>query len=189
MICFTPLRTDFYRLLVPATLGWVEWFTFWWNLKIPVSGIGSNIIPNTFATINNQRWGIETYYHPLKNRLDLENFMGRTVESIYQDFYAMLFISNFESLLRLPAQRSLNKNKRSDTLEKQINHSVSYHLIKEYALELFFSAQSEEVLVQKLSELFQMKPHSKQSRPPSPHNNTSTKASANYRKRIRKITF
>ena len=142
-----------------------------------------------FIWIYHQRWGIETYYHQLKNRLDLENFTGRTVESIYQDFYAMLFISNFESLLTIPAKRSLNHNKPPHTLEKQINHSVSYHLIKEYALELFFSAQSEEVLVQKLTQLFQMNPHAKRDRPPSPQNNTSAKASANYRKRIRKITF
>lgn len=142
-----------------------------------------------FLWLYHQRWGIETYYHQLKNRLDLENFTGRTVESIYQDFYAMLFISNFESILTLPAQRSLNNNKPAHASDKQVNHSVSYHLIKDYALELFFSTQSEETIVQKLTQLFQMKPNSKRDRPPTPHNTTSAKASANYRKRVRKITF
>lgn len=142
-----------------------------------------------FGWLYHQRWGIETYYHQLKNRLDLENFTGRTVESIYQDFYALLFISNFESVLTSPAQKSLNTTKKASSLDKQINHSVSYHLIKEYALDLFFSTQCEEIIVQKLTGLFQMKPTFKRDRPPSPHNNTSVTASANFRKRTRKITF
>ena len=143
-----------------------------------------------FGWIYHQRWGIETYFHQLKNRLDIENFSGRTVESIYQDFYAMLFISNFESVLTIPAQKSLNeKKKKTSVLDKQVNHSVSYHAIKEYALDLFFATQSEEMLLKKLTELFQMNPNSKRDRPPSQHNNTSVKACANYRKRIRKITF
>ena len=140
-------------------------------------------------TVPRQSFTRQTYFHQLKNRLDIENFSARTVESIYQDFYAMLFISNFESVLTIPAQKSLNEKKKASVLDKQVNHSVSYHVIKEYALDLFFSTQSEEILVQKLTRLFQMNPNSKRNRPPSPHNNTSVKASANYRKRIRKITF
>ena len=41
----------------------------------------------------------------------------------------------------------------------------------------------------KLSQLFQMNPHSKRIRPPTQQNNTSPMASAKYRKKIRKITF
>ena len=142
-----------------------------------------------FGWIYHQRWGIETYFHQLKNRLDIENFSGRSVESIYQDFYAMLFISNFESVLTIPAQKSLNEKKKASVLDKQVNHSVSYHAIKEYALDLFFSTHPEDRLIEKLTALFQMNPTCKRNRPPTPHNNTSVKASANYRKRLRKITF
>lgn len=147
-----------------------------------------------FAEIYNQRWGIETYYHQLKNRLDLENFSGRSVESVYQDFYAMLFISNYETMLTGPARRELeqakpNNKAKADLLPKAINHSVSYHLIKEHALELFFSSLPQDILVSKLTELFQMNPHSMRNRGPTPQNNTSTKTSARFRKQIRKITF
>jgi len=142
-----------------------------------------------FGWLYYQRWGIETYYHQLKNRLDLENFSGLSVESIYQDFYAMLFISNYETVLTKPAQVAFNENKRPANLPKKINHSVSYHLIKEYALDLFFSNQPQEALVRKLSQLFQMNPHCQRIRPPTQQNNTSPMTSAKYRKRIRKITF
>ncbi len=142
-----------------------------------------------FEWLYHQRWGIETYYHQLKNRLDLENFSGLSAESIYQDFYAMLFISNYETILTQPAQITLNSKKKTGCLPKTINHSVGYHLIKEYALDLFFSQLDETAIVEKLTELFQMNPHSFRARPPTPHNNTSPMASAKYRKRIRKVTF
>lgn len=142
-----------------------------------------------FGWLYYQRWGIETYYHQLKNRLDLENFSGLSVESIYQDFYAMLFISNYETILTKPSQVAFNENQKPSNLPKKVNHSVSYHLIKEYALDLFFSHQPEEALVRKLSQLFQMNPHYKRLRPPTQQNNTSPMASAKYRKKIRKITF
>lgn len=36
------------------------------------------------------RWGVETFDGVAKTRLQLENFTGRTVESIQQDFYATI---------------------------------------------------------------------------------------------------
>lgn len=141
-----------------------------------------------FAWLYYKRWGIETYYHQLKNRLDLENFSGLTVESVYQDFHAMLFISNYETILTEPARRELDQKKNA-SLPARINHSVGYHLIKEYALDLFFSGLPEKELLLKLTRLFRMNPNYKRFREPTPHNNTSPMASAKYRKRTRKITF
>ena len=142
-----------------------------------------------FLWIYYKRWGIETYFNQLKNRLDLENFSGLTVKSIYQDFHAMLFISNYETVLTKPAQIALNEENRGTILTKNINHSVSYHLIKEYALDLFFGGQPEEIILAKLTKLFQMNPHSIRVRERTPQNNTPLIASAKFRKQIRKITF
>ena len=35
-----------------------------------------------------KRWGVETAYDALKSKLQPENFSGKTVVSVYQDFYA-----------------------------------------------------------------------------------------------------
>jgi len=40
-----------------------------------------------------KRWGIETFYDTIKNRLNLENFTGKSVEAVKQDFYSTIFIS------------------------------------------------------------------------------------------------
>ena len=45
---------------------------------------------STFKEIYNLRWGVESYYGIIKERLNLENFSGRTVLSIKQDFHATL---------------------------------------------------------------------------------------------------
>ena len=38
-----------------------------------------------------KRWGIETAYDTLKSKPQLENFSGKTVVSVYQDFYAAVY--------------------------------------------------------------------------------------------------
>lgn len=40
-----------------------------------------------------KRWGIETAYDTLKSKLQLENFSGKTELSVYQDFYATVYLA------------------------------------------------------------------------------------------------
>jgi IS4 transposase len=51
-----------------------------------------------FSEIYHLRWGVETRYALLKTRLELENFSGKTVTSVLQDFYATLYLTSLESL-------------------------------------------------------------------------------------------
>lgn len=41
------------------------------------------------------RWGTETNYHIFKNEIKIENYSGKTVRSVYQDFFANIFILNY----------------------------------------------------------------------------------------------
>ena len=52
-----------------------------------------------FKHLYSLRWGVETFFSKIKGRLALENFTGRTVESIYQDFWSTIFISNLETMM------------------------------------------------------------------------------------------
>ena len=40
-----------------------------------------------------KRWGIETAYDTLKSKLQMENFSGKSVVSVYQDFYATVYLA------------------------------------------------------------------------------------------------
>jgi len=54
------------------------------------------------ATISNDklselyfmRWGVETKYGTLKTKLQMENFSGKSVLAVLQDFYSTIFLSN-----------------------------------------------------------------------------------------------
>ena len=61
-----------------------------------------------FAQAYGYRWGEETFYGLLKGRLDLENFSGRSVESVQQDVHAMILLSNLESVVTRSAQARLD---------------------------------------------------------------------------------
>lgn len=52
-----------------------------------------------FGELYFMRWGVETGISIQKNLLQLESFSGLSVESVYQDFYATVLMSNLASLL------------------------------------------------------------------------------------------
>lgn len=52
-----------------------------------------------FKQIYWEQRGTEGFYDILKTRLNLENFTGQTAESIYQDFYATVYLTGLESIL------------------------------------------------------------------------------------------
>jgi IS4 transposase len=89
-----------------------------------------------FKRLYYQRWRIETYFHTLKSRLSIDNFTGKTVEAIYQDFYSTIFLSGLESVVTLEATEQLRSRDTKNSL--QVNKAVSFHVLKTQALELLF---------------------------------------------------
>jgi hypothetical protein len=45
-----------------------------------------------FGQVYGLRWGIETFYGPLKGRLGLEHFTGESLEAVRQDFFSSVFL-------------------------------------------------------------------------------------------------
>jgi hypothetical protein len=56
-----------------------------------------------FKELYNLRWGIEKRYNTFKNEFDIEEFSGRTEISLIQDFYARVYIMNFEAAIKKEA--------------------------------------------------------------------------------------
>jgi hypothetical protein len=52
-----------------------------------------------FGDLYHQRWPVEEDYKIMKSRIQIENFSGKTVHSVYQDFYAKVFTKNFAAIL------------------------------------------------------------------------------------------
>lgn len=75
-----------------------------------------------FKSLYFKRWGIETKYDELKNKLQIQKFTGDTPASIEQDFYASIFLSNMASLVKQEADE-MSRNRSPIRKERKFNRS------------------------------------------------------------------
>ncbi len=60
-----------------------------------------------------KRWGIETAYDTLKSKLQPENFSGKTVGSVYQDFYATVYLAGLAAACAHDEKKQLKYSRKS----------------------------------------------------------------------------
>jgi len=91
------------------------------------------------------RWNEETYFNFQKNVLEVENFSGRIPETIRQDYYAKILISNIGSLMIEEAQEEVDeqtqKNARLKYAGYKVNRSVAMGLLKDEVIEMLLSPE------------------------------------------------
>lgn len=72
-----------------------------------------------FKKLYFKRWGIETKYDELKNRLQIENFTGDTAIAVEQDFYASIYLSNMAAIAKAEANRDIEEKNEGKKLKYQ----------------------------------------------------------------------
>jgi hypothetical protein len=81
-----------------------------------------------FGELYHKRWGIETKYKELKQKLETENFSGRLVDNVKQDFYAMMTVANMLSSFVRAANRKAQKRREGSgnlyEYKVNVNHAV-----------------------------------------------------------------
>jgi hypothetical protein len=142
-----------------------------------------------FNYLYSLRWGVETFFSKIKGRLALENFTGKTVESIYQDFWSTIFISNVETIMVEDIEEDMNANKPDDRKIHKINKAVSFNVIKNMAFEIFFNESDQGRVISKLTKLFRMNPIVVRKNRQVPRKKISITRSFNFQKRARKHIF
>lgn len=85
-----------------------------------------------------KRWGVETEYDEVKNKLALENFSGRTERTIRQDFYAAMFLSNMAALLYREAQEEAEaaREGKGNKYEYRVNVNHEIGVLKDRVVAL-----------------------------------------------------
>ncbi len=134
------------------------------------------------------RQGIETFYGTVKGRLNLENFTGKSVEAVRQDFYSTVFVSGLESILIEDAQESPDTKSSNNKYPQTVNKAVSFNTIKNHVLDLFLKEDDFEILSDKLTRLFMTNPVCVRERK-VPRNKSRPGKLVSYHKRIKKICF
>ena len=133
------------------------------------------------------RWGIETFYGTLKNRLGLENFSGLTAEAVKQDFHASVFLTGMETLLTADAEETLAQKKVKNS--QQVNKAVSFHTIKHQAIEILFGEGDVDHLLERLTQLFLQNPTVVREGRNPPRKNASSRKALDFHKRRRKHCY
>lgn len=141
----TPIKLRLVRVELPN--GKVE--------ILMTSLINIETYPNAnFKQLYQKRWGVETFYDELKNKLKVEHFSGYSNQSILQDFYTALFISNIQTLIVSELNDEIEEQNLKRKYEYKINTNLSYGILKNQILEIFFSEDSMEKAVEKIKKLF-----------------------------------
>lgn len=135
------------------------------------------------------RWGIETFYGTIKGRLNVDHFTGKSVESIKQDFYSTIFLSNIETIFTKDAQEILEEKAQDSIHGKAVNKAVSFNAIKNYAFEIFYESGALAEKMEKLTQLFLMNPITVRKNRKVPRRPHSDARSLYYQKQVKKAVF
>lgn len=100
------------------------------------------------------RWGVETFYDELKNKLKVEHFTGYSQVSIQQDFFCAIFISNLQSVMVHDIEEELCAQNKDKKYNYKVNTNLSYGFLKNRILELLYQEAPLERIFQELETLF-----------------------------------
>jgi hypothetical protein len=101
---------------------------------------------NELKKLYNLRWGIETDYDVLKNKLHIENFSGLRKTIIEQDFYSQIFMHNIlnEHKLKVNYDNKEKNKKQEITKEYQPNINILAGKLKSRLYKIIFSKDIKE---------------------------------------------
>lgn len=133
------------------------------------------------------RWGVETFYGILKTVLSLENFTGTSPESIRQDFFASVFLSNLEPILTTDSDEKLTTKATKNT--QKVNKAVSFNIIKHRAFDLLSGDDDIDVVLSELTALFLMSPTQIREHKNPPRQKSAPRKVLDFFRRKKKVVF
>jgi hypothetical protein len=98
-----------------------------------------NYPQDIFKDLYHKRWPVEEDYKTLKFRLQVENFSGKTVHSVYQDFHAKVFFKNMTAVIATTIRKAIIKKSRKLKYTHQINFAQALARMKDTIVVLFNS--------------------------------------------------
>lgn len=88
------------------------------------------------STLYCMRWGVETAFDDMKNKLQIENFTGSKPIIIEQDIYATGYLYNIISDIMQDAEKERNSRERRYRYRMQINRNIAVGVVKEEVIRL-----------------------------------------------------
>jgi len=108
-----------------------------------------------FMELYHKRWPVEEDYKTMKCWLEVENFSGKSILSVYQDFHAKVFSKNLTSVLAFPTREIIEQNSRTCKHCRQINFAQALSKVKNVIVLLFnYIGESIIDIISDLHEIF-----------------------------------
>jgi hypothetical protein len=108
-----------------------------------------------FANLYHLRWPVEEDYKVMKRRIEIENFSGKSVLSVYQDFHAKVFSKNLTAVLSYPLVDKIKQESAHKQYCYQLNFTQALSRMKDVIVLLFTKIQPiVEEMIDKLHILF-----------------------------------
>lgn len=108
-----------------------------------------------FHELYHERWPVEEDYKTAKCWIEIENFSGKSVLSVYQDFHAKVFSKNVTSALAYPTRETVRESSKGKKYEYQINFAQALSNTKNVIVLLFDrSKEAATLLISQLHEIF-----------------------------------
>ncbi len=89
-----------------------------------------------FKKLYHLRWGVEEHYKREKSRLEIENFSGRSVLVVQQDFHAKVFMHNLAAMLVWVGQAIADRLYRHRRHGYQVNFADALSKMKNHLIRL-----------------------------------------------------
>ena len=88
---------------------------------------------NAFKVLYFKRWPVETKYDEIKNKLQVENFSGRTINAINQDFYVCMHMTNIAAIARWEAQEKVDdeRSMKDNKYQYHVNENLVIGTLKD----------------------------------------------------------
>lgn len=108
-----------------------------------------------FMELYFERWPVEEDYKSMKCWLEVENFSGKSVLSIQQDFHAKIVSKNLTSALCSPARENVKRGSAGKQYVYQINFAQALSKTKDVIVLLFQKAKELTCqLIRKLNDIY-----------------------------------
>ena len=102
-----------------------------------------------FKELYHYRWNEEEAYKLLKNRIELEDFSGKTAKAVRQDFHAKIFLLTLSAAYAHPIEEKVREEYKADQQRKydqKINRTNAISATKDILVALFLKSRAKEAI-------------------------------------------
>jgi hypothetical protein len=103
-----------------------------------------------FGDLYHYRWPVEEDDNHMKHRLEIENFTGKSVLSVYQDFYAKVLTKNLAAVFASSAQEQVERETYTRKHRYQVNFTQLLSKLKDTLVLILFDDRNIIQLIQKI---------------------------------------